>query len=58
MIAKIRIAGTPKIALQHMNLVRFAHNWNVGTMEQWNIGFWETGTLIYWQNRIDKEVNK
>jgi len=21
-----------------MNLVRFAHNWNIGIMEQWNVG--------------------
>ena len=40
------------------NLDRFAHNWNVGTMEQWNIGFWETAGVVYWQNPIDKEVNK
>jgi len=41
-----------------MNLVRFAHNWNVGTMEHWNNGFWETGTLVCWQNTIDKKVSK
>jgi len=40
------------------NLVPFAHNWNVGTMENWNIGFWETAAVVYWQNSIDKEVNK
>ena len=33
-----------------LNLVRFAHNWN--------IGFWETAAVVYWQNPIDKEVNK
>ena len=41
-----------------MDLVRFTHNWNVGTMEQWNIGFWETAGVVYWQNPIGKEVNK
>jgi len=40
------------------NLVPFAHNWNVGTMENWNIGFWETAAMVYWQNPIDNEVNK
>jgi len=30
-----------------LNLVRFAHNWNVGTMENWNIGFWETAAVAY-----------
>ncbi len=40
------------------NLIRFAHNWNVGTLEQWNIGFWETAAVVYWQNPIDKEVNR
>jgi len=40
------------------NLVRFAHNWNVGTLEHWNIGFWETAAVVYWQNPIDKKVNK
>ena len=24
------------------NLIRFAHNWNVGILECWNIGFWPT----------------
>jgi len=32
------------------NLVRFAHNWNVGILERWNIGFWEIGILVYWKN--------
>ncbi len=41
-----------------VNLVRFAHNWNVGAMEHWNNGFWETGTVVHWQNPIVKEVNK
>ncbi len=32
------------------NLIRFAHNWNVGIMECWNNGFWQNGSLGYWQN--------
>jgi len=28
-------------------LVRFAHNWNDGILENWNIVFWETGKLGY-----------
>ena len=32
------------------NLVRFAHNWNVGILERWNIGFWEIGILVYCKN--------
>ncbi len=35
---------------QRMNLVRFAHNWNVGILERWNIGFLEIGILVYWKN--------
>ena len=27
------------------NLVRFAHNWNVGILERWNNGFWGNGIL-------------
>jgi hypothetical protein len=25
--------------------VRFAHNWNVGIMDQWNDGFWKNGMM-------------
>ena len=30
------------------NLVRFAHNWNNGTMEWWNIGFLSNHCKIMW----------
>ncbi len=44
--------------VQEQNLIRFAHNWNVGILEYWNNGLWEAGTVVCWQNTIDKEVNK
>ncbi len=28
-----------------MNLVRFAHNWNIGILEYWNHGFWDNGMV-------------
>jgi hypothetical protein len=28
-----------------MNLIRCAHNWNVGIAEQWNDGFWKNGMM-------------
>jgi len=34
-------------AARSRQVVRFAHNWNVGIMEHWNIGFWENGKLGY-----------
>ena len=36
-----------------MNLVRFAHNWNVETMEHWINALWDTGTVIYFIFKID-----
>ncbi len=30
--------------LLQTKLVRFAHNWNNGTMECWNNGFWASGS--------------
>ena len=27
------------------NLVRFAHNWNIGILELWNNGLWENGKM-------------
>jgi len=32
------------------NLVRFAHNWNNGMLEQWNIGLWESGAMRLFAN--------
>ena len=48
------------------NLVRFAHNWNVGILELWNIGLWENwtvGELVLnkvkdRQTPVDRGVNK
>jgi len=34
-------------------LVLFAHNWNVGILEQWNIVFWENGKLGYCKITLD-----
>jgi hypothetical protein len=31
--------------LLFFKLVRFAHNWNVGTLEYWNNGFWDNGIV-------------
>ena len=29
----------------YQNLVRFAHNWNIGILELWNNGLWENGKM-------------
>ena len=41
-----------------MNLVRFAHNWNVGMMEHWNNGFWGIDGIVYWEKQINKASEK
>jgi hypothetical protein len=35
----------PVKLLKGLNLVRFAHNWNVGMLECWNHGFWSNGMM-------------
>ena len=37
------------------NLVRFAHNWNVGMLEYWNNGLWETGKVGYCDNSVTSQ---
>ncbi len=38
----------------YIKLVRFAHNWNDGTMEYWNNGLWGIDGMGYWENQVDK----
>ena len=39
--------------IKKIMLVLFAHNWNVGILEQWNIVFWENGKLGYCKITLD-----
>ena len=43
-IVKSLMMGNSPVPLI-LNLVRFAHNWNNGTMESWNNGFWDNAIL-------------
>ncbi len=42
---------------QSSKLVRFAHNWNNGTMECWNNGSWENGNVGYHKIYLYRELN-
>jgi hypothetical protein len=41
----VLFSGLSGIRPSEIKLVRFAHNWNVGTLEYWNHGFWDNGIV-------------